>query len=158
MQNAADNRPLTGETALTVLGAATESSTAIPLAAGEVRAGFPSPADDYLEMELDLVSHIVHHPSATFYVRAKGDSMQAHGIFDGDILVVDRSLEPHPGAVLIAAVDGDLTVKQYEYIGTLPYLVSGNEAYPPIPLKGRDCHVWGVVTHNVHCLKQSKTS
>ncbi|MGJ8518351.1 LexA family protein [Carnimonas bestiolae] len=135
-----------------VIGVATAAARPIPLAAGEVRAGFPSPADDYMETELDLVSHIVRHPSATFYVRAKGDSMEGYGIYDADILVVDRSLTPRNGDVLIAAVDGELTVKVLEQIGQRPYLVAGNPDYPPIHLSGRDCHIWGVVTHNVHQL------
>lgn len=140
------------ETVACIVGKAGESSRRLPLAAGEVRAGFPSPADDYLEMELDLVEHIVHHPSATFYVKAKGDSMRDYGIYNGDLLVVDRSLEPRHGSIIIAAVDGELTVKRFELIGSRPYLVAGNPEYPPIPLTGRECHVWGVVTHNVHQL------
>lgn len=146
------SRGVGDEGGLRVLGQACWGGAAIPMAAGEVRAGFPSPAEDYVEAELDLVQHLVRHPSATFYVRAKGDSMHDYGIFDGDILIVDRSLEPRPGAILVAAVDGDLTVKRYELIGQRPCLVAGNPHYPPISLNGHDCHVWGVVTHNVHCL------
>ncbi|PTL89107.1 peptidase S24 [Halomonas litopenaei] len=126
--------------------------TALPLAATEVRAGFPSPADDYLEGQLDLVAHLVPHPSATFYLRAKGESMKGLGIFDGDLLIVDRSLEPCSGSVLIASVDGELTCKQLGYIGNRPYLLAANEAFAPIPLNGRDCDLWGVVTHNIHAL------
>lgn len=131
----------------------TTSPQLIPLAADSVRAGFPSPADDYLETELDLVDHLVQHPSATFYVRAKGESMMRHGIYDGDLLIVDRSLEPRNGDVIIIAVDGELTCKQLDLIGRRPYLVSGNSAFTPIPLEGRECHVWGVVTHNIHALR-----
>lgn len=143
------------DTCVDVIGRPSESSTRLPLAAGEVRAGFPSPADDYLEMELDLVEHIVQHPSATFYVRAKGDSMRDYGIYDGDLLVVDRSLEPRHGNIIIAAVDGELTVKRFEMVGIRPFLVAGNPDYPPISLTGHECHVWGVVTHNVHRLAGS---
>lgn len=128
----------------------------LPLAAGEVRAGFPSPSEDYLETPLNLVDHIVQHPSATFFVRAKGHSMEGDGIYDGDILVVDRSLEPEPDNVIIIAVDGELTVKRYQLLGARPYLIAGNAEYPPIPLSGHDCHVWGVVTHNVHRLIKGK--
>ncbi|MCT8469436.1 translesion error-prone DNA polymerase V autoproteolytic subunit [Chromohalobacter canadensis] len=122
----------------------------LPLAADSVRAGFPSPADDYIEAELDLVSHLIQHPSATFYVRAQGDSMVQHGIHDGDLLIVDRALEPRDGDILIIAIDGDLTVKKLGTIGKRPYLLPGNPNYAPIPMEGRECHVWGVVTHNVH--------
>lgn len=93
----------------TYLGAQdlTAPLTLLPLATDAVRAGFPSPTDDYIEAELDLVSHLVQHPSATFYVRATGDSMVQHGIHDGDLLIVDRSLEPRDGDILIMALDGD---------------------------------------------------
>ncbi|WP_251976703.1 LexA family protein [Salinicola avicenniae] len=131
-------------------------STLIPLAAGEARAGFPSPADDYLETELDLIAHIVQHPSATFYVRAKGDSMERYGIYSEDILIVDRSLEPRDGDTLIIALDGEITCKRLGTIGKRPYLLAGNQNYQPIPLLGRECHVWGVVTHNVHSLRRGR--
>ncbi|MBY5970575.1 LexA family protein [Halomonas denitrificans] len=141
---------------LEVLGRVDERAPGapLPLAAGEVRAGFPSPADDYLEGQLDLVAHLVPHPSSTFYLRAKGESMKELGIFDDDLLIVDRSLEPRQGAVLIASVDGELTCKQLGKLGDRPYLLAANEAYPPIALNGHDCDVWGVVTHSIHALPQ----
>ena len=137
------------------LGTVDESAAPVPLplAADAVRAGFPSPADDYVETELDLVAHLVQHPSATFFVRAKGDSMETDGIYDGDLLIVDRSLEPRDGDVLIIAVDGELTCKRLGRIGNRPYLLPGNPSYQPIPLENVECHVWGVVTHNVHALR-----
>ena len=122
----------------------------LPLAAGYVRAGFPSPANDYLETELDLVSHLIQHPSATFYVRAKGDSMEDEGIYDGDLLVVDRSLEPKVGNILIITLDNEMTCKRLGKIGNHHYLIAGNPNFKPIPLEGHECHVWGVVTHNIH--------
>lgn len=124
----------------------------IPLIAGYVRTGFPSPADDYLEAELDLVSHLVHHPSATYFLRAKGTSMEGSGIYDGDLLIVDRSIEPRPGHIVIMSVDGELTCKKYGVMGNRPYLFATNPAFKPIPLSGHDCEVWGVVTHNIHSL------
>lgn len=141
---------------LEILGRVDEASdpTLLPLVAGEVRAGFPSPADDYLEGELDLVAHLVQHPSATYFVRAKGDSMVNAGIYDGDLLIVDRSLDPRDGDVLVVAVDGEMTCKRLGKIGSRPYLLPGNDRYRPIPLEGVECHVWGVVTHNVHALRR----
>nr|WP_300312701.1 translesion error-prone DNA polymerase V autoproteolytic subunit [Halomonas sp.] len=135
-----------------VLGRVSESAplTKLPLAAGEVRAGFPSPADDYLEGELDLISHLIPHPSATFYLRSRGDSMAGLGIYDGDLLIVDRSIDHKVGHVLIMAIDGELTCKQLGKIGNREYLFSANAEYPPLPLRGHDCNVWGVVTHNIH--------
>lgn len=124
----------------------------LPLAAGEVRTGFPSPADDYLEGELDLVEHLIQHPSATYFLRAKGTSMEGAGIYDGDLLIVDRSLEPKPGHIVIMSVDGELTCKRLGTIGNRPYLIASNPEFRPIPLEGKECQVWGVVTHNIHSL------
>ena len=96
----------------------------LPLAAGEVRAGFPSPADDDPEAELDLVEHLVQHPSATYYLRAKGTSMTGAGIYDGDLLIVDRSIEPKPGHIVIMSVDGELTCKTTRHDRQPPLLNS----------------------------------
>nr|WP_298522404.1 translesion error-prone DNA polymerase V autoproteolytic subunit [uncultured Halomonas sp.] len=141
---------------LNMIGRVDEATTTrlLPLFADSVRAGFPSPADDYIEANLDLVDHLVPHPSSTFYVRARGDSMESDGIYDGDLLIVDRSLEPRNGDVLIIALDGELTCKRLGKIGQRPYLIPGNPKYRPIPLSGVESHVWGIVTHNVHALRR----
>ena len=130
----------------------TVSTLKLPLFAGEVRTGFPSPADDYVEAELDLVAHLIQHPSATYFLRAKGTSMIGAGIYDGDLLIVDRSLEPKQGHIVIMSVDGELTCKTLGKIGNRPYLLASNPEFRPIPLEGKECQVWGVVTHNVHSL------
>lgn len=139
---------------VTILGRADEYARSIPLplAGGEVRAGFPSPAEDYLEGELDLTRHLIQHPNATYYVRAKGDSMEGYGIYDRDLLIVDRALDAHTDDILIAAVDGELTCKRLGIIDGCPALLSGNPAYPPIRLQGREVTTWGVVIYNVHAL------
>lgn len=124
----------------------------LPLLSSAVRAGFPSPADDHLDTDLDLHQHVVKHPAATYFVRAEGDSMTGDGIHHGDLLVVDRSLEALPGRIIVIAVDGDLTVKRLEMVGQRPYLRASNPAYRPMPLAGRESHVWGVVTHVLHSL------
>ncbi|MBF8221843.1 LexA family protein [Halomonas sp. 328] len=124
----------------------------LPLLGCRVRAGFPSPADDHLDTELDLHAHVVKRPAATYFVRAEGDSMRGDGIHDGDLLVVDRSLEARPGRVVIVALEGELTVKRLEQQAAGPCLVASHPDYPPIPLAGRECRVWGVVTHVVHAL------
>lgn len=124
-----------------------------PLMLSRVAAGFPSPADDYIDRSLDLNDHIVKHPAATFYVRASGESMLGAGVHDGDLLVVDRALDPRPGRVVIAAVDGELTVKRLVREGGRLLLAPENAAYPPLDITGReDVEVWGVVTHVVHAL------
>jgi DNA polymerase V len=125
----------------------------LPLALCHVEAGFPSPADDYMEGALDLNEHVIKHPSATYFVRASGDSMIGAGIFNGDLLIVDRSLEASSGKVVIAEVDGQLTVKRLLKLNDGFSLQSENSSYPPIELQeGNEVVVWGVVTHVIHDL------
>ena len=123
------------------------------LAEEGISAGFPSPADDYMEGALDLNEHVIKHPSATYFVRASGDSMIGAGIFNGDLLIVDRSLEASSGKVVIAEVDGQLTVKRLLKLNDGFSLQSENSSYPPIELQeGNEVVVWGVVTHVIHDL------
>ena len=130
-----------------------EIESSFPLALCRVEAGFPSPADDYIERSLDLNEHVIKHPSATYFVRASGDSMNGAGIFNGDLLIVDRSLEPVHGKVVIAEVDGQLTVKRLAKLKDRFSLQSENTNYPPIELQeGNEVVVWGVVTHVLHDL------
>lgn len=132
--------------------ASAAGSGAQPLMGCRVRAGFPSPADDHLDVEIDLHAHVVRRPASTYFVRAEGDSMLGDGIHDGDLLVVDRSLEPLPGRVVVIAVDGEPTVKRLARLGARTVLMASNPRFAPIPLEGRECQVWGVVTHVVHAL------
>ena len=125
----------------------------LPLVETPVRAGFPSPADDYLEAKLDLTEHLVKHPSATYYIKAMGDSMVDYGIFSGDLLIVDRSLTPQVDDVVIAAIDGELTCKCLGIMNGQHHLLAGNALYPPIPLMGKEVHIWGVVIHTIHSLR-----
>ncbi|WP_233993538.1 LexA family protein [Salinibacter altiplanensis] len=114
-------------------------------------AGFPSPADDYIETSLDLGERLIQNEEATFYVRVSGGSMKGVGIHDGDVLVVDRSVEPTEGDVVIAALGGELTVKRYEVRSGQPYLIPEAEGYDPIPIReGQELVVWGVAQHVVH--------
>lgn len=140
--------------ALHVVGGASASTETCgqPLLGCRVRAGFPSPADDHLDDELNLHEHVVRRPASTYFVRAEGDSMQGDGIHDRDLLVVDRSLEPLPGRVIVVAVDGELTVKRLAHQHGRTVLLASNPRFAPISLEGRECHVWGVVTHVIHAL------
>ena len=123
----------------------------LPVYAARVPAGFPSPADDHLESPLDLTEHLVQHPAATFLVTVAGRSMEGAGIFHGDTLVVDRSLEPRDKDIVVAAVDGELTVKRLRKQGGRVVLVAESPHYPSIELcDGRECVVWGVVTSAIH--------
>jgi DNA polymerase V len=125
----------------------------LPLFLARVSAGFPSPADDYLEDHLDLNHYLIKHPAATFFVRAAGDSMLDAGIHPGDVLVVDRSLDPGNNSVVIAVINGEMTVKRVLKSGGKLFLVPANPRYRPIEIReGMDFEVWGVVTSVVHQL------
>ncbi|MDQ3919677.1 MAG: translesion error-prone DNA polymerase V autoproteolytic subunit [Acidobacteriota bacterium] len=118
-----------------------------------VPAGFPSPASDYSERDLDLNDCLVRNRLATYVVRVEGDSM-AGEIHDGDLLVVDRSLEPRHGDVVIACVDGEMTVKRFVVEGGRRLLAAENPAYPAVELGGeREFLIWGVATHCIHGLR-----
>ncbi len=123
----------------------------LPLYSCTVQAGFPSPADDYMEGKLDLNEHLVKHPAATFFVRAAGYSMIKAGIHPGDILVVDRSIEAKHGKIVIAVVDGQLTVKRLHKSVQETYLMPENEEFEPIRFEeDSEVVIWGVVTNVLH--------
>jgi len=129
------------------------SSISIPLFSSKVSAGFPSPADDYIEKTLDLNDLLIQQPAATFFVRAEGESMLGAGIHPNDILVVDRSLTATVGKVVICALNGELTVKRLKSIGEEIILGAENPEYADIIVKqGVDMLIWGVVTNVIHPL------
>jgi DNA polymerase V len=124
-----------------------------PLFMVPVAAGFPSPAEDYMEGKLDLNKHLIKHPAATFFVRVTGDSMIEAGIHPGDILIVDRSIEPADKKVVIAIIEGELTVKRIRRVKGKIVLVPENENYKPLPIeKEMNVEIWGVVTNVIHPL------
>jgi DNA polymerase V len=125
----------------------------LPLYECAVAAGFPSPADGEMERALDLNELLIKHPAATFFVKVAGSSMIKAGIHHNDILVVDRSLTPAHGKIVIAAVNGELTVKRLNCQGKKVQLMAENDAFPPIDItEGMELHIWGVVTSVVHAL------
>lgn len=118
-----------------------------PLYLDRISAGFPSPADDYIETALDLNTYLIRNPAATFMVRVSGDSMTGAGINDGDILVVDRSEKPGHGRIVVAVLDGELTVKRLIMQAGRILLAPENPRYQPIAVaEEQDLHVWGVVS------------
>jgi len=126
----------------------------IPFMASAVVAGFPSPAEQYVERPLDLNELLVARPAATYFVRAQGDSMEGVGIHSGDLLVVDRSLEAGNGSVVIACVDGEFTVKTLRKSRGRVWLEAANPAYEPIRFSGgMELRVFGVVTNVIHALR-----
>ena len=125
-----------------------------PLLLCRLPAGFPSPAEDFLEKRLDLNEYLVTNPPATFLVRVCGQSMKDAGIFDGDMLVVDKSLEPISGSVVVAIVHGEFTVKTLRQRSGKAYLVPAKSAFKDIELTPEmDCEVWGVVNSVIRKLR-----
>ena len=122
-----------------------------PLFMATVPAGFPSPAADYEEGKLDLNKHLIRNPAATFFVRVTGDSMLKAGIHSGDLLVVDRSIEPKDKKVVIAVVNGELTVKRIRIRKNRLTLEAENDAYQSQEINDQiEFEVWGVVTNVIH--------
>ncbi len=115
--------------------------------------GFPSPADDYLEGSLDLEDYFQVNKTATFYARASGESMRDYAISDGDLLVIDRSLQYASGDVVVVSLNGELLVKVFSKKPDGAYLLSGNKEYPPIKVEDMELIIWGVVKHVVKDLK-----
>jgi len=128
---------------------------AAPIYSTLVPAGFPSPADDHLEGKLDLHDLMVKRPAATFFCRADGESMVGAGIRSGDLLVVDRSVEPHDGDIVVATLDGGLTVKRLRKTETGWDLAPANPDFPSFPVNEEDgVQIWGVVTYSVSSLSR----
>ena len=123
----------------------------IPFYQSNVPAGFPSPAEDFMDLDLNLQEYLVQHPSATFCVRVTGDSMQNAGIYSGDVMVVDRALEPQNNTIVLAILDGEFTVKRIQKKGQELYLKPENSKFKPIQItEEMNFQVWGVVTHIIH--------
>lgn len=128
-----------------------KEGSSIPFFEARLPAGFPSPADDYLEKQLDLHALLVEHPAATFFIKIEGDSMINAGMRSGDILVVDRALAPQSGKIVVALIDGEFMVKRLKIEGKKIYLLPENPLYKPLEvLEGTDFQVWGVVTYVIH--------
>ncbi len=128
-----------------------KQSVQIPLYASRISAGFPSPADDHMEGSLDLNEYLIKRPSTTFFLKVSGDSMIKAGIHEGDLLIVDKSIEPKVGHIVISALSDHLTVKRLTKEEEHYYLSPENDAYQPIPLsKEEGVTLWGVVTSVIH--------
>tara|TARA_R110002110_G_scaffold415856_3_gene658494 strand:+ start:73946 stop:74401 length:456 start_codon:yes stop_codon:yes gene_type:complete len=130
------------------------TSIPLPLFLSKIRAGFPSPADDHLDKTLDLNDLMIKNPPSTFFVKVEGDSMTGIGMFPGDLLVIDRSREPSDGKIIIAALDGELTVKRIKKLpNNLIRLDAENKNYSSITVSAdQDFTVWGVVTGVIRSL------
>ena len=129
----------------------TTKSFKIPLLNDSVSAGFPSPADDYTEENIDLNEHLISNPFSTFFLRVKGDSMINAGIKDKDLIIVDKSLIAKPGNNVIAMIDGEFTIKRLSIKNDELYLKAENHNYPDFSFKNHiDVQIWGVVIYSIH--------
>jgi len=121
---------------------------ALPYVEEGISAGFPSPALDFVDLSIDLNRHLIKHPSATFYGRVKGDSLINAGISNGDLLIIDRSIEPANGKIAVCYIDGEFTAKRIQISRNEVWLIPENEAYQPIRVtEDNDFMIWGIVTH-----------
>ena len=126
----------------------------LPLLNFYVSAGFPSPADDYKEENIDLNEHLIKNPFSTFFIRVKGNSMINSGIQDQDLIVVDKSLIAKPGNIVIAIIDGKFTIKRLDKKNDEIYLKAENHNYPDLELKNyNNVQIWGVVIYSIHNCK-----
>ncbi|MGE0010579.1 MAG: LexA family protein [Candidatus Babeliales bacterium] len=139
------------ESTLTFYAFAPHTHIKVPLLQEKVPAGFPSLAHENPGKSLDLNEYLIKHPAATYFVRVEGTSMVDAGINSGDLLIVDRALEPKDGSIVVAAINGEFTVKRVKNrLGSL-YLVSENASFAPIKItEDMDFEIWGVVTHAIH--------
>ena len=118
---------------------------------GEVKAGFPSPANDFLDLSIDLNEHLIRNKSSTFYARVDGDSMTNVGIADGDLLIIDKSIKPQNGKIAVCKIDGEFTVKRIKIEKDCCYLIAENKNFKPIKVTSEnEFMVWGIV---IHCIK-----
>ena len=131
--------------------ASTSKKLKIPLLSDAISAGFPSPADDYTEENIDLNDHLISNPFSTFFLRVKGDSMINAGIQDKDLIIVDKSLTAKPGDIIIAMIDGEFTIKRLSIRNNELYLKAENNTYPDFKFKNHiDIQIWGVVVYSIH--------
>ena len=130
--------------------ATTEVAVELPLMGEAVRAGFPSPAEDFTEVSIDLNVELLRHPASTFFCRVSGDSMQDMGINDGDLLVVDKSLEPQDGKVAVCYIDGEFTLKEIKLEKDCCWLIPANKDFKPVKVtEDNEFMIWGIVTYAI---------
>ena len=133
------------------------STPLFPLASEAISAGFPSPAEDYIELGIDLNKYLIKNPISTFFLRVSGNSMNNAGIYNNDLLIVDRSINPNPGHIVIALLDGEFTLKRLIKEKNNYYLKADKENYPAINLYNYiDIQIWGVAIYSIHELHQPK--
>lgn len=140
-------------TTIDIYSALTDSVLELPYVEEGISAGFPSPALDFVDMTIDLNKHLVKHPSATFYGRVKGVSLINAGISDGDLLIIDRSIEPKDGKIAVCYIDGEFTAKRIKISKKEVLLMPENEDYQTIRVtEENNLIIWGIVIHVIKTL------
>ena len=133
------------------------STLLIPLITETISAGFPSPAEDHIELGIDLNKYLIKNPISTFFLRVSGNSMNNAGIYNNDLLIIDRSINPNPGHIVVALLDGEFTLKRLIKKQDNYYLKADKENYPAINLyEYIDIQIWGVATYSIHELQRTK--
>ncbi len=133
------------------------STLLIPLLTETISAGFPSPAEDYIELGIDLNKYLIKNPISTFFLRVSGSSMNNAGIYNNDLLIIDRGINPKPGHIVVALLDGEFTLKRLIKNQDNYYLRADNKNYPAINLyEYIDIQIWGVATYSIHELQKIK--
>lgn len=131
-----------------IFPAIAEKKLSIPVAEQTISAGFPSPAEDFTDTPIDLNRELIKHPASTFFGRVSGDSMKDLGIHHGDLLVIDKSIEPRSGKVAVCYIDGEFTMKKIQIEQDCCWLIPANEKYKPIKVtEDNDFVIWGIVVH-----------
>ena len=133
------------------------STRLFPIATETISAGFPSPAEDYIELGIDLNKYLIKNPISTFFLRVSGNSMNNAGIYNNDLLIIDRSINPNPGNIVVALLDGEFTLKRLIKEKNNYYLKADKENYPAINLyEYVDIQIWGVAIYSIHELQKQK--
>ena len=133
------------------------STQLFPFPTATISAGFPSPAEDYVEPGIDLNKYLINNPISTFFLRVSGNSMNNSGIYNNDLLIIDRSINPISGHIVVALLDGEFTLKRLIKEKNNYYLKADKENYPAINLyEYTDIQIWGVAIYSIHKLKKSK--
>ena len=133
------------------------STLLIPLLTETISAGFPSPAEGYIELGIDLNKHLIKNPISTFFLRVSGNSMNNAGIYNNDLLIIDRSINPNPGHIVVALLDGEFTLKRLIKKQDNYYLKADKENYPAINLyEYIEIQIWGVAVYSIHELQKQK--
>lgn len=146
-------RKLHNTKSITFYKADVKSKLELPFVVEGVSAGFPSPADDFLDINIDLNRHLIKNPSSTFYGKVRGNSMVDAGIHDGDLLIIDKSLEPQNNKIAVCFIDSEFTVKRIKLEKDIIWLVAENKDYKPIKVtKDNELIIWGIVINVIKYL------